>query len=184
MPLSATTDSAPPGENQWASLRLSATAGFLLLLSSYSCFVGTLLSIFVPQDCPVQLTLANVTATISSECSFSQNLYINISPYNAFSLAFNFFTVAALAWGFSVEFSRDRWILAHFDVVPSVPDDHLKTDLDATLHPENVGLKNTLMERNLYYYRVILLVTVLYAINVIVSGVLVFYFYYQVRAFF
>ena len=35
------------------------------------------------------------------------------------------------------------------------------------------------MERNLYYYRVILLVTILYAVNIVVSGVLVFYFYYQ-----
>ena len=157
-------------------------AFFFLLIAGYSCFVGTLLAIFVPQGCGTfQNEGANSTLTYSqSDCTIDQNVYQDITPFNAFVLFVNFFTAAALAYGFYVEFTRERFILERFDVDDAKPDDYLYTmELNKDQHPENTKLAEALLAINRRYYNTVVFLSVLYLFNALVSAVLVFYFYYQ-----
>lgn len=153
----------------------------VLLVSAYSCSVGTLLVVFVPQRCTSYVGgLFNATAVeVASECSFQENVWVNISPYNAGVLVVSFLTVFALYYGFSVEAQRDAWIVRHFNADHGKPDDLLRQELNPELHPENAGLRQKLSDLNTHYYRVFAGIAVLWSINVLLSSIVCFFYYYQ-----
>ena len=153
----------------------------VLFVSAYSCTVGTLLVVFVPQRCTTLVGGGrNVTATVvDSECTFAQNVYEAISPYNAGVLVVSFLTVAALAYGFYIEAQRDAWIVRKFNADHSKPDDLLRQELDVQLHPENAKLREKLVGLNRHYYRVFATIACLWGVNVVLSAVVCFYYYFQ-----
>jgi len=138
-----------------------------------------MLAIFVPQACPSGTsTIGNTTEVQTGECTFEQNLYIDIDAYNAFALASNFFTVCCVFFGFWFESHRDSWLLAKFKAIPSLPDDALQKALGPRTHPENQPLYRQLAALNRQYLGIFKVVVSVYVFNAVVSGILVFKFFY------
>jgi len=120
----------------------------------------------------------NATLIVTGECTFDQNLYVDIEPYNAFVLAMNFFTVLCVFCAFYFESERDKWLLGKFEANPSLPDDALQKSLGPRTNPESEQLYSGLLQLNRQYLVIFRLVVGIYICNAVVSGVLVFKFYY------
>jgi hypothetical protein len=84
-----------------------------------------------------------------------------------------------LAYGFYIEAQRDAWIVRKFNADHSKPDDLLRQELDVQLHPENAKLREKLVSLNSWYYRVFATIACLWGVNVVLSAVVCFYFYFQ-----
>ena len=158
-----------------AFIRELSIVGFLLV-AAFSSVFGTLLAIFVPQTCENDVFGAskdgfkNLTAvTVSSDCTFAQNVYIDISPYNGFVLGVNFLTLLLTLGGYIFEFFREKFIVTHFDVDYEKPDHHLKKELN-----KDESLKLRLTRWNKSYNGLFISIALVYFVNVIVSGILVF----------
>lgn len=168
-----------------ATIRKAMVAGYMLI-ALYTCFVGTFLAVFVPQLCG------------NAECTFEQNVYVDLSPYNVAALLLNLATFLALLLGFIVEFRRERWIINNLDVDPALPENNLNTELCLTTaddapgtngwpadglggpnHQHKLELRRTLYEYNKHYKKLYEWIAGLTVANVVVSGVLVFYYYFK-----
>lgn len=152
------------------------------LAALYSNVISSFLAVFVPQNCPTTVytggngKFTNATV-VNTECTFQQNVYIDISPYNAFTLIVNLVTCIALIVGFYIEWRRDMFIIEHFDVDESKGDDDLKLQLDVPT-PTHDHLRVTLASYNRLYRNYFIWLAILFIVNVAVSGVLVFHYYY------
>jgi len=148
------------------------------LAALYSNVISSFLAVFVPQNCPTVIAGAGRNVTVvNTECTYQQNTYIDISPYNAFTLVVNLVTCIALIVGFYIEWRRDMFIISHFDIEESKGDDDLKLLL-AEPSPYHDSLRLTLASYNRVYRNYFIFLLILFIVNVCVSGVLVFHYYY------
>jgi len=149
------------------------TVFFMAIAGLYSCVMSSFLAVFVPQRCDVPRN--NVTR-LSTDCTFEENVYIDISPYNLGTLLVNLVTCVMLAIGFFIEWRRDLFVIDNFDVDEGKPDTGLKGQL---AEPANHKLLKILQSYNRTYRNYFLGLIFVFAGNVVTSGVLVFYYYYQ-----
>ena len=151
--------------------------GFLIV-AAFSSVFGALLAIFVPQTCANTVTgrstaTGNLTTiSVFNDCTLAQNIYVDISPYNAVVLAFNFLSLALILGGYIFEFMRERFIVIAFDVDYDKSADHL--DRVDFKDGKNVHLKDKLLQWNQAYKGVFVAITIVSLCNTILSGVLVF----------
>jgi hypothetical protein len=126
----------------------------------FKVFMACLLAIFVPQNCEGHV------------CSLEENLS-DLTHFNAFVLAWNFLTLALFMFVYYNDTCNETWLINSFDQKRDKPDNNLDTELN--IYPK---LREDLVYRTTKVYRSYLVSTIVFAINTVVSGVLVFYFYY------
>jgi hypothetical protein len=127
---------------------------------SFKIVMATLLSIFVPQGCNNQL------------CSMHDNFY-NVTDYNKFVIAFNFFTLFYFIILYKIELDREQWMIRHFDY-----DKHYNEyNLHIFKNDYPIIFEQLIRYNNLYFY-VYYYLRFIYIINFIVSAILVLHFYY------
>lgn len=126
----------------------------------FKVFMACLLGIFVPQNCEGHV------------CSLEENLS-DLTYYNAFVLAWNFLTLALFMFVYYNDTCNETWLINSFDQKRDKPDNNLDQELNT--YPK---LREDLVYRTTKVYRSYLVSTIVFAINTVVSGVLVFYFYY------
>ena len=163
-------DAAAPPTHAFALPRLSkalvrelSVIGFGLI-ALFSSVFGCLLAVFVPQSCGAR--------AVVDECSLEENVYVDITPFNAVVLAFNFLTLALVLAGFAVEFARERFIVLHFDVDYSQPDDNLNAAL--AQGGAHAALRARLRAWNHLYHNLFLLISGVAALNAALSAALCF----------
>jgi hypothetical protein len=127
------TVGAPPAKQPFISkvLQRELLAVFGLLFAVYYVLICGFLAVFVPQACPVTIGTGVNATTVTPECTFAENVYIDIGPYNAMVLVINLVTVLLLLAGLAFELARERWIITNFDIDYGKPDEYLSSCLIA-----------------------------------------------------
>jgi hypothetical protein len=149
------------------------TITVLVFIDMYRIITGSMLSLFVPQNCnELRDTDANATSA-DQMCTFEENLYEDLTDYNVFVNAWNFFTVFMFLVSYAWEFRRERFMVANFD-----DDDNKPTNWLVVHGPAKEVIWTQYLMIQKWYYRVVLALFVTYIVNCVLTGVLVFYMYY------
>ena len=145
---------------------------------AYSCLAGSLLSIFVPQQCTTRLQAGSGSVAVDRDCTADHLWKENRSTFNIACLALNVFTAFSLIVGFVLETRRDHFVLNHFSLDPEQPLDNLEM-VFSDRSESSVHLRRRLQSFNRAYFNLFAVCAVLFLFNAAVSGVLVFYYFYR-----
>jgi len=120
----------------------------LFFLQSYKIITGTMLSLFIPQNCDGQI------------CSFQQNLD-NKERYHQISLSWNTVTMLSFIVLYIYELKRENWSIKYLDIDNNKPDNALKS----------VIIKHKKLDKhmdllNLNYYNIVKLTVFMNFINI------------------
>ncbi len=126
----------------------------------FKVVMACLLAIFVPQSCNGKV------------CTFEDN-FSNLSIYNKFVIAYNFFTLGYFLYLYYIEVLREQWFITHFDYNPKESEYHLHV-----YKTKYSNLFVRLQEKNKHYMNTYSILKYLYISNFIFSSVLVLHFYY------
>ena len=127
---------------------------------SFKIIMATVLCIFVPQKCGDHI------------CTMSENV-TNLTDYNIFVLAFNFFTMFYFIILYVREIRRERWMITHLEYDKNHNEYNLQTF--AEKYPR---IMERLKKHNQLYFTTYVYLRYLYFLNIVFSAVLLFYFYY------
>ncbi len=126
----------------------------------FKVVMACLLAIFVPQSCNGDV------------CTFEDN-FSNLTIFNKFVIAYNFFTLGYFLYLYWIEVSREQWFITHFDYNPKESEYHLHVYKEQ--YPD---LFTRMQQKNKHYMSTYKILKYLYVSNFIVSSVLVLHFYY------
>lgn len=129
---------------------------FLFLLQSYKVLMGSLLVVFVPQDCGENV------------CSVTENL-LNQNVFHNVCLSFNFLSVLLFLICYGLELKRENWCVEYLDIDKNFSDNHLKNVLNT--RPEFKKQINIINDRYYYSSRLTILV---YSFNLILSTIYIY----------
>lgn len=129
-------------------------------INGYKILMATLLCIFVPQKCEER------------ECTLDDN-FTELSAYNMIVLIFNFITLGAFVGFYGVEYYRENWCIEHLDTDDKKPLTNLRDEIES--YPEFKEKINYIDFVYHAYSRVLLVFNV---INFIMSGILIYAYYY------
>jgi len=93
---------------------IQALKNFLYLMSQgYAVVVGSLLAVFVPQQCCSQTAdnICTVETVGSAYLCSMEDQFTGLTKYNQFVLGWNFITLFAMAAYFCVLWSRENFVL-------------------------------------------------------------------------
>ncbi len=123
----------------------------LFFLQFYKITTGTLLTIFIPQNCDNEI------------CTLQQN-YENNEVYHKFTLYWNMFTMFLFICSYMIELRREEWCIKYLDIDNNVSDNALKQII------QSEPILDKKMDRlNLYYYRSIIVTCFSYFINLLLT---------------
>ena len=129
---------------------------FLFFLQSYKVIMGSLLVVFVPQECNDHV------------CSVYEN-FTNKNTFHNVCLSFNYLSVLLFLICYVIELKRENWCIEFLDINKDFSDNHLKNILDN--RPE---LKKQIMTINNRYFISTRVTMVFYIINLILSSIYIF----------
>ena len=130
--------------------------------------MGSLLILFVPQECP---------ENDNNVCSLKNNLTKTDDLFHNVALGFNFLCVFLFMGMYFVELRRENWCVKHFDINHDYPDNNLDQIID-----EKLELKLELNKRNKRYFKITALASSVYAINLVLSSIIVYTNYVGIQA--
>ena len=109
----------------------------LFVLQFYKIVTGTMLTLFIPQNCEEQI------------CSITQNIE-NDNRYHKIALSWNIMTMMSFFIMYIFELKRENWSIRYLDIDNDKPDNALKS----------VIVKEKVLDKrmdllNLYYYRIV-----------------------------
>ena len=109
----------------------------LFFLQFYKIVTGTMLTLFIPQNCDGQI------------CSITQNIE-NENRYHKMALSWNSMTMMSFFVMYIFELKRENWSIKYLDIDNDKPDNALKS----------VIVKEKVLDKrmdllNLYYYRIV-----------------------------
>ena len=130
--------------------------------------MGSLLILFVPQECP---------ENDNNVCSLKNNLTKTDDLFHNVALGFNFLCVFLFMGMYFVELRRENWCVKHFDINHDYPDNNLDKIID-----EKPELKLELNKRNKRYFKITALASSVYAINLVLSSIIVYTNYVGIQA--
>ena len=142
--------------------------GALFIFQSYKVIMGSLLTLFVPQECPESET--NI-------CSLQDNISKSDDTFHNVALGFNVLCVALFFGTYYVELKRENWRVEHLDINPEYPDNHLDDIIDTK--PE---LKLELRKHNSRYFKSILVTSSVYFVNLLLSSIVIYNNYVGIQA--
>jgi hypothetical protein len=148
----------------WTRITRELTVLGVLVTTAYSCFVGSIYAVFVPQLCESTIRVGNSTQVVGSDCTFAQNVYVDIDLLNAVVLAVNLLSAILLLAGFVYSFQRESWICEHLDVNEELPEDNLKDELVGY-----ASFKNALQKYNRNYFYLFVVIGVVNLVNTVLS---------------
>ena len=120
----------------------------LFFLQSYKIITGTMLSLFIPQNCDGQI------------CSFQQNLD-NKERYHQISLSWNTMTMLSFIALYIYELKRENWSIKYLDIDNNKPDNALKSVI-----VKHKKLDKHMDSLNLNYYNIVKLTVFMNFINI------------------
>ena len=126
----------------------------MFLLQRYKVLMGSLLLLFVPQECGDEL------------CTMSQSLSNDNILYRI-SLIINFITVGFFALTYFIELRRENYCINKFDIDHNVADNNLSLVLK-----EKPFLLSKVQKHNKRYYYVTISTFIIYFINFILSTII------------
>ena len=130
--------------------------------------MGSLLILFVPQECP---------ENDNNVCSLKNNLTKTDDLFHTVALGFNFLCVFLFMGMYFVELRRENWCVKYFDINHDFPDNNLDKIID-----EKPELKLELNKRNKRYFKITTLASSVYVINLILSSIIVYTNYVGIQA--
>ena len=123
------------------------------------------LAIFVPQTC-----IGDHKTCIS----IYRIVYVQQTIYTIFVISFNIATFTLFCLLFLVEVKRDQWIMKHFEL-----DTNESITYINSFRAEYLTLFRKLHTYNTLYYRGYQTMTLVYCINVMLSCIVLFHYYYD-----
>ena len=87
--------------------------GALFVFQSYKVIMGSLLILFVPQEC---------NENDNNVCSLKNNLTKTDDLFHTVALGFNFLCVFLFMGMYFVELRRENWCVKYFDINHDFPD--------------------------------------------------------------
>jgi hypothetical protein len=139
---------------------LTAVEGFKVLLAC-------MLVVFVPQACD------NPDGKGTHTCTFDEN-FSNLTDYNAFVLAWNFFTLLGVVRFYWVQSKRETYFITHLEVNKDIADNGLGTSLE-----RYEKIKSRVGDHNRLLFSWTGISLIMFLMNAIFSAVLIFGFYYD-----
>lgn len=109
----------------------------LFVLQFYKIVTGTMLTLFIPQNCDGQI------------CSITQNIE-NENRYHKMALSWNAMTMMSFFVMYIFELKRENWSIRYLDIDNNKPDNALK---EVIVKEKNLDKMMDLL--NLYYYRIV-----------------------------
>ncbi len=123
----------------------------LFFLQFYKITTGTLLTVFIPQSCGDEI------------CSLKEN-YENDEIYHKITLYWNFVTMFLFCCSYILELRREEWSIKYLDIDNNKSDNALKEIIK--LEPI---LDKKMDKLNIIYYRSMILTSIFYFINILLS---------------
>ena len=130
-------------------------------LEAFKVFMACLLSLFVSQKCQ------------DHDCNVSERFNEDTTE-NYLVLTFNFMTLSVFVIGYIIEYSREQYIITHFNDNPQLSDHNIVNILDRV--PE---VQKRLMSWNKRFYYITVCSIFMGLINFIVSGLFIYYYHYN-----
>ena len=109
----------------------------LFFLQFYKIVTGTMLTLFIPQNCDGQI------------CSITQNIE-NENRYHKMALSWNIMTMMSFFVMYIFELKRENWSIRYLDIDNDKPDNALK---ETIIKEKDLDKKMDLL--NLYYYHIV-----------------------------
>tara|TARA_B000000437_G_scaffold202896_1_gene167479 strand:+ start:357 stop:1133 length:777 start_codon:yes stop_codon:yes gene_type:complete len=123
----------------------------LFFLQFYKVVTGTLLTLFIPQNCDGNI------------CSLTEN-YENEEPYHKWTLYWNILSMMCFLTTYAFELKRENWAIKYLDIDNNLPDNHLKSVI-----VKEKELDRQMDRLNLIYYRIILITAFSYFVNILLT---------------
>ena len=133
-----------------------------VLIELYRVISCSLLILFIPQKCDDHM------------CSVSENLTWESDLYNV-AIVFNFITLFAFCPFYFLEIRRENRFIKYLDVNPKLPSDN--TSVEKSLQILTGDKKDKLVEIDRDYQKAAYCMIFIYAINAILSGIIVNEYY-------
>ena len=135
----------------------------LFFIQGYKLIMATLLAVFVPQRCP---------ESPSNECSIIDN-FTSLTAYNTAVLIFNFATLLFFIIYYIFEYYRENWCIEYLDIDKNKADIFLKEEIK-----DYPNILSRLLKLNKLYFIFSVILLSSNFINFVLSGVLVYNYYY------
>ena len=143
-----------------------STSISLFTLELYRVLVSTLLILFVPQKC--------IDETGAHVCSYEENMNSTSHLYTA-SLIINFITMSSFVLTYIIELKRENQLINYLEVNTSKPSDNNSVEKALETLPKH--RKENILALDKYYYRASILCMMLFMVNTILSGFVIYDFY-------
>lgn len=134
-----------------ADLKNSIKIVGLFTLQLYRITTGTLLSLFIPQKCEIDV------------CNIQDNID-NRNYYDRFTLSINMISLFAFLINYMVELKREYCCIKYLDIDYDIPDNSLKEII-----VKDKYLDKKMDRLNKLYYYTSMVTTLLYVLNILVS---------------
>ena len=125
--------------------------GGIFFLQSYKILTGTLLSVFIPQNCGDHV------------CTLEENIN-NEDLYHRIALGWNLLTMFFFFFYYFIELKREEWSIKYLDIDNNKADNALKAII-----VNEPKLDKHMDKLNKYYYNAVLTTGGLYFVNVIMT---------------
>ena len=139
-----------------------------LVIKIAQIVIPCLLSVFIPQWCPIEGSY-----TTPHECTSEEN-FEYLTSYNLGVVIYNFLFLGFMLFHFCLVWDRDKYICKHFATNENVTPVFMTNEI--THYPELGDKINT---KNKVVYITSCLGFLLALINTIISGILVFHYYFD-----
>tara|TARA_B100000902_G_scaffold391558_1_gene442419 strand:+ start:772 stop:1491 length:720 start_codon:yes stop_codon:yes gene_type:complete len=129
--------------------RIKVTGIFFLQV--YKIMTGTMLSLFLPQNCGDKM------------CSIMDN-YRNSEVYHKTVFSWNCFSAFLFFCCYLIELYREEWCVKYLDIDNDIPDNSLKHII-----VKEKDLDRKMDKLNLYYYRLLCINSFIYFVNMLLT---------------
>ncbi len=138
----------------------------LFSLELYRVLVSTLLILFVPQKCENE--------SGDHVCSYQENM-APMSTFYTVALIINFITMGSFVLTYIIEIKRENQLINYLEVNTSKPCDN--DSVHKALERLAKHRKDRILDLDKYYYRASILSMILFIVNTILSGIVIYDFY-------
>ena len=125
--------------------------GGIFLLQVYKIMTGTMLSLFIPQNCGDEM------------CSLNDN-YNNNEVYHRTTFYWNSFSAFLFVCCYLIELYREEWCVKYLDIDNDYPDNSLKKII-----VQEKDLDKKMDKLNKYYYHTLCVNSFVYFINILLT---------------
>ena len=119
----------------------------LFFLQFYKILTGTMLTLFIPQNCEEQI------------CTITEN-YENKDIYHKITLYWNILTLFSFIITYFYELKRENWSIKYLDIDYNLPDNNLKSVII-----KEPKLDKQMDKMNIYYKNIVSITMFLYFVN-------------------